>query len=87
MIDLFAVDYGDRQELSVAIVREEGSADAMLGPVPYKNGIGALAPLLVKAMPRYTLKEAQDLLIFTHFRNCTAGANSAGQRYPFKVSP
>jgi len=86
-IDLMAIDFGDRKELSVFLIHEtDRDQDKLLGPVPYKNGVSALAPLLVAALPeQFTLGSAIERLIVIHFRNCTANCNSTGQDYPMRM--
>ena len=83
MIDLIAIEYPDRKELSLAIVNEN-CADKLCGPVPYKNGISNLAPMLVEHMPHeFTLEKAEQYLMVLHFRHMTEGKNMSGKSYPW----
>lgn len=86
-IDLIYVDYGDRREMSVALINEPNSKQ--LGPVAGKEAIKNLAPLLAAELPAQfqTVKSAEDYLTVIHFGNMTRHANSAGQDYPYKVRP
>jgi len=87
-IDLMAIDFGDRKEMSVALFHKSDRAqDKLLGPVPYKNAVSALAPLLVAAMPgRFTPEAAIAYLTVIHLRNCTTNRNSMGVEYPMRMT-
>jgi hypothetical protein len=83
MIDLIAIEYSDRKEMSLAIVGE-GIPDVLKGPVPFKDAVSALAPILAEALPdRYTVDSAKRYLMVVHFRNITQHHNSSGQSYPW----
>lgn len=85
-VDLIAVDYGDRKEMSVVLLHDsDRGKDRLLGPAPYKGAVGVLAPMLVEAMPAFTLEAAQNYLTVVHFRNVMAHENSVGVAYPWKV--
>lgn len=87
MIDLIAIFYSDRKEMSLAIVKEDGVEDKLLGPVPYLNAVTALAPQLAEYLPdKFTKETATHHLMVLHFKNMTARVNSSGQSYPWVMS-
>jgi hypothetical protein len=85
-IDLIYVEYRNQvREMSCAVVG--GDKDKLIGPVPFKNSVGALAPSLQAHLPERfpDVKAAENFLTFTHFRNISVRHNSAGQDYPVKI--
>lgn len=85
VVDLIYVEYRNGRTMSCAIIGE--GKDKLLGPVPGKESVKALAALLATELPdRFpTTKSAEEHLMFVHFRNITLHRNSAGQDYPFKI--
>jgi len=87
-IDLIYVRYSDRGEMSCALTNPDNPADGkLLGPVPAKEAIKALGPLLAKELPdRFKSdQDATNHLVMVHFHNMSRQANSAGQDYPYQV--
>ena len=87
-IDLIYVDYGDRKEMSLAIVHKTDRAqDQLIGPVAHLNSVSFLARKLHLALPGPfdTPEKAEAFLTLVHMRNCIERSNSVGQSYPFKV--
>lgn len=86
VVDLIYVQYLDGLEMSCAIVG--GGKDKLLGPVPSKDAVLALAPMLQRELPERfpDVKAAETHLMFVHFQNMSLHHNSAGQDYPFKIN-